>query len=54
MEYDSDDEEAQAKMRGRGKGRMRREKEAREMSDVEMGAMKRELKRLIGERVGVR
>ena len=33
---------------------MRRERRAREMSDGEVGAMKRELKRLMGERVGGR
>ena len=55
VEYGSDEEEeAQAKIRGRGKGRMRRERRAREMSDGEVGAMKRELKRLMGERVGGR
>lgn len=52
-EYDSEEFEAQAARgkQGRGAGRKKREREARDVSKAELGAMRAELKQLLGQRV---
>lgn len=53
-EYDSEEFEKQASgKRGRGSGRKKKERESRELSKSEVGAMKAELKELLQQRVNV-
>lgn len=53
QEYDSEEFEAQASRgrQGRGSGRKKREKEAAGVTKAEMGAMRAELKGLLGQRI---
>ena len=54
VDYDSDTFEQEAKGRkGRGSGRKKKEKEARQLTKAEMGALRAELKGLLGERINV-
>lgn len=54
VDYDSDTFEQDAKGRkGRGSGRKKKEKEARQLTKGEMGALRAELKGLLGERINV-
>ena len=52
VEYDSDEQPSKGRQ-GRGVGRKRKEKEAREMSKSELGAMKAELRALLKQRINV-
>jgi ATP-dependent RNA helicase DDX24/MAK5 len=51
VEYDSDEIENAGKWGGRGSGRKKKEKEARELTKAEVGALKAELKMLLSKRV---
>lgn len=54
VDYDSETFEQEAKGRkGRGSGRKKKEKEARELTKGEMGALRAELKGLLSQRVNV-
>ncbi|KAI0405083.1 ATP-dependent RNA helicase MAK5 [Xylaria palmicola] len=51
VEYDSDDLEQAANWGGRGGGRKKKQKEARETTKAEMGAMRAELRDLLSRRI---
>lgn len=51
VEYDSEEIEKAGKWGGRGSGRKQKEKEARELTKAELGALKAELKMLLSKRV---
>jgi ATP-dependent RNA helicase DDX24/MAK5 len=54
VDYDSEEFEKEATgKRGRGNGRKKKEREARELTKNDLGAMKAELKQLLRERVNV-
>lgn len=54
VDYDSEEFEKQATgKRGRGAGRKKKEREVRELSKAEIGAIKAELKQLLSQRVNV-
>ena len=54
VEYDSEEFAAgEGSKKGRGQGRKKREKEARELTKGEIGAMRAELKALLKQRVNV-
>ncbi|KAL1869695.1 hypothetical protein VTK73DRAFT_3032 [Phialemonium thermophilum] len=51
VDYDSDELEEASKWGGRGSGKKKKEKEAREMTKAEIGALRAELKALLSKRV---
>lgn len=51
VDYDSEDLEKAGKWGGRGSGRKRKEKEDRELTKAEVGALKAELKELLSRRI---
>jgi ATP-dependent RNA helicase DDX24/MAK5 len=51
VDYDSDELEKAGKWGGRGSDRKKKEKEAREMTKAEIGAMRAQLKQLLSKRV---
>jgi ATP-dependent RNA helicase DDX24/MAK5 len=51
VEYDSDDLETAGQWAGRGSGRKQKEKEAREMTKAEVGALKAKLKELLSRKI---
>ena len=54
VDYDSEEFAAgEASKKGRGQGRKKKEKEARELTKAELGALRAELKGLLGQRVNV-
>ncbi|CAK4033547.1 ATP-dependent RNA helicase mak5 [Lecanosticta acicola] len=53
VDYDSEEFDKAPGKRGRGAGRKKKEREVRGLSKAEVGAMKAELKQLLGQRVNV-
>jgi ATP-dependent RNA helicase DDX24/MAK5 len=51
VEYDSEELEAAGKWGGRGSGRKKKEKEAKEMTKAELGALKAELRMMLSQRI---
>ncbi|RKU49267.1 ATP-dependent RNA helicase [Coniochaeta pulveracea] len=51
VDYDSEELEAAGKWGGRGSGRKKKEKEAKEMTKAELGALKAELKMMLSQRI---